>query len=831
MKKNSFIKVILSTLVILIGGFICEYTINLDNFPEIFYLDKTKVNIENLMFSMWQAQVTLSLISITLTSLILDRLEERYYGFKIKDILVLKKRFSLNYIEKIFIVILLAIINLCFIIYSKLCILMWIFIINAIIILWLIYDTINILINTNIYDKWIKEYITSIINDGSDDEFKNIIDNIKYHNEEILKLGNTIILRNNMSFLLSQLNSFSENNYSYNKKHRISYIEDCYTISSSLILESNCIDLYTKNLDKIIDRKFKYIERKSLIYELLGKLINKTRDNNTEKICKKIFDYFLDNIIENIDENEIKVSYISSCLFNCFYAIYKNNAFNLYDKENTIEEYIKRIIPICYSSNVSKEYFIKKLAIYYIVKQLVSNKDISTFNKIINQIYNKNALSLNIDNDNQIYEIITTINIYIYYIVCVEDLYKDDYKNIVKEFLTSKVEDGTKDTKSVKTLLEMQDQYIWNYYKVIKEEMPKSDWVYKPNDRCKILVIEKSIDEFYLFYTIVFIEAYKYNDIIEQNINIERIVGILEYFDNNGEFICKVNERFEKFKSIYAKNDENIDKNRNEFYLLLNRYYVKLIIKRECEYNQNKLVTKNKEKIKEQIMLKLQENKLYNIVERLDYIEDEYTLGIIPISTSVLAEEVSLLGETYEQGIVYSIENKILDILTENIDRFEYTYNDSDKITNALAYYEDKAFVIDSVINNLLSDSWYIQYEESNEDIDKLKKLETSIKNKYRLGKGNRVTILFEKKYMNIDLEITKLEIRDVSEKHANDLLPSIQTQDKYYKKRVVNNIELLFTKEEMIKYLMLKDKELEIRFKVFFDKEKFKGAIYKIKT
>lgn len=780
---------------------------------------------------MWQVQVTLSLISISLTSLILGRLEERHYGFKIKDMLILNKGLSLNYIEKIFIVILLGIINLWFIIYSKLSILMWIFIINAIIILWLIYDTINILINPNIYDELIKEYIVSIINNESNDEFENIIDNIKYHNEEILKLGKTIKLRNNMSFLLSQLNSFSTNNCSDNMKQRVLYIEESYIMSSSLILEYNHIDLYMDNLDKVIDINFIYMQRKKMIYELLDKLINKISENSTQDICNKILDYFLDNIIENIDENKIEPSYISSCLFDCFYTIYINNTLNLYDKENTIEKYIKRIIPICYSSIVNQEYFTRKLAIYYIIKQLISNKDISTFNKMINQIYNKNALSFNIDDDNQIYEIIITINIYIYYIVCVEDLYEDDYKNIVKGFLTSKVEDGTKYTKSAKDLVEKQNKYIWNYYKVIKEEMPKSNWEYMPNGYCKTLVIEESIDEFFLFYTIVFIEAYKYSDIIEQNIDIKRIVGILEYFNNEGEFKCKINERFEKFKSMYAKNNENIYSNRYEFYLLLNRYYVKLIIKRECEYNQNQLVAKNEEKIKEEIKSKLQENKLYNMDKRLDYIKDEYTVGIIPISTSVLAEEVTLLGATYEQVIVNSIEKKILDILTENIEPFEYTYNDSDKITNALAYYEDKSFVLDSIINNVLSDSWYITNGESNEDIDKLKKLEDSIKNKYRLGKGNIVTILFEKKYMNIDLEITKLEIRDVSEEHANDLLSSIQKKNGYYKEKVVNNIELLFTKEEMIKYLMLKDKELEIRFKVFFDKEKFKGAIYKIKT
>lgn len=782
------------------------------------------------MFYIWQVQVTLSLISISLTSLILGRLEERRYGFTIKDILVLKKRFSLNYIEKIFIVILLGIVNLWFIIYSKLSILMWIFVISAIIILWLIYDTVNILINPNVYDKEIKEYIVSIIKNGSNDEFENIIDNIKYHNEEILKIGKTIILRNNISFLLNQLNSFSENNYSEDIKQRALYIEECYIMSFSLILEYNHIDLYINNLDKVIDKNFVYIQRKFLICELLEGLINKISDNNSEDACNKIFDYFLDNIIKNIDGNEIKDSYISSCLFNCFYAIYKNNALNLYTKENTIEKYIKRIIPTCYSSSVSREYFIRKLAIYYIIKELVSSKDINTFNKIINQIYNKNALSLNVDDDNQIYEIITTINIYIYYVVCVENLYKDEYKDIVKGFLVSKVEDGTKYTKSAKNLVEMQGEYIWNYYKVVKEEMPKSNWEYMPNGYCKTLVIENSIDEFYLFYTIIFIDAYKYSDIIEKNIDIESIVMILEYFNNNGEFIFKVNERFESFKSIYAENDENIDENRNEFYILLNRYYAKLVIKREYEYNQNQLVIKNKEKIKNQIILKLQENKLYNIVERLDYIEDEYTLGFIHISTAVLAEEVSLVGGTYEESIVYAIENKILDIITKNIGIFEYTYKNSDKIRNAIDYYEDKAFEIDSVINNVLSDSWYIKYEESNEDIDKLNKLENSIKNKYRLGKGNMVTILFEEKYMNINLEITKLEIKDISEERVNYLLSLENKQGEYYKKRVVNNIELLFTEDEIKKYFMLKDKELEVRFKIFFDKEKFRGAAYKIK-
>lgn len=833
--KVNFFRVGLWTIIIFVGAFIYNYQINLGYFPKFFYLDPQKINIENLMFYTWQVQVTLALISISLTSLILGRLEERCYGIMIKEILVLNRSISLTYIEKIFMVILLGIINLWFIIYGNLPILMWVFVMSSLIILWLIYDTINILINPNVYEKEIKGYINNIIMISSKDEFEYVIDNIKYHNEEMLKSSKTTKLRKNIYFLLENLNLFNKDTINQNSdiEQRGLHIEQCYEASLEMILEYDYIDLYIENLSRVIDKSFIYKDRKQLINILLNMLIHKVRENNSEEVYSKIYDYILYDITKNIDNNEIEDSYISSYIYKCFYGMYNNNTLNLYTKQNTIDKYIGKLIPSYFTNIDQREYFIRKLAIYYIIKPLINTNDISTFNNVINEIYNKNAISLNVNKDNQIYEIITTINIFIYYSVCVENLYENEYKDRIKGFLTSKVKDGTKYTKSIKDLLEMESEIIWNYYKVIKNEMPKCNWEYMPNGHCKALVIESSIDEFYLFYTIMFIDTYYYSDIIEQNIDIKNIITILEYFSNNGAFISSINDSFNQFKNMYNENDENTYKNKiYEFYILLNRYYVKLVINQEQEYKKDPKVIKNQEKIKNDIILYLKKNELYELTEdKIDIFDKEYTLGYIPISNSVLSEKVQLMGRTYQESVVDAIENTILNIITDEVGEFEYTYRNSDKIEEAIYYFKEKDFKLDSIINNMLSDSWYIKYEESDNDINKLKELESLIKNKYTLGSNNIITILFEKQYLDIKVEITKLEISDIDEESANKLITSINKVNQYYKKRVVNNIELLFTENEMIEYLMSKDKMLDIRFKISFDKEKFRGAVYKNKV
>lgn len=75
----------------------------------IFYIKSDKSQIYNLINTIWQVRGVVSLLSIILISLIINKLDSRMYGQTVKDVLLIRKFYNFNYWDKVIIALILVI--------------------------------------------------------------------------------------------------------------------------------------------------------------------------------------------------------------------------------------------------------------------------------------------------------------------------------------------------------------------------------------------------------------------------------------------------------------------------------------------------------------------------------------------------------------------------------------------------------------------------------------------------------------------------------------------------------------------------------------------------
>ena len=110
--------------------------------------------LNNMICDMWEVQTTISVMSIALIALIINKLDDRIYGQSIKDILMIKgifspslikKFFVPNYIYQISIAILLSAINIFSVMFNNLVLTVGLFALNVFYISLLLLDSYKIL--------------------------------------------------------------------------------------------------------------------------------------------------------------------------------------------------------------------------------------------------------------------------------------------------------------------------------------------------------------------------------------------------------------------------------------------------------------------------------------------------------------------------------------------------------------------------------------------------------------------------------------------------------------------------------------------------------------
>lgn len=827
--KFSIAKVIMYILVSFLLAIIYGIIVNNTNIlPSFFYLDSNKINIENLMYYMWEVQVTIALISISLVSLIVGKLDYKIYGIDIKSILMMKQWFILNYIEKIVYIIALSVLNMWFIFYSFLPGLVAIFIFSIIGIVMLLVDSFLVLFNDDKCKNIIINELVKIIHKSKNESDLKVIyeylAGINGHNRNLVMNNNLEIIIDNENYLLQLIGIINEEKLPDERKRICSSIEEKIEYLIDVLCSNKLASFSVVLIDNIVNNKIDFENKEYLIFELLEILVGAINENMSEKEINDISNYCLDDFLYKIDCDKVDLNSVVFIAYRCIYMIYnlKNNE---YKRHEIFEKQIKRIIPTEFSTLNEKQFLVKQRTINNLIKLLIRNLNKDYFEYFFREFYRINSLSFSANDTNRANETIIIVNIYIYYIVCKEKLYSDEFKKSVYSFMDIKGDKDNVNSESFGVLIRRIESSMWNYYPELKEEMVRSGFEYLPSGQVKELILENSIDLYFLFYTITFVEVYDYNNIINSYFDIKLSSDILRYFTDEGKFKNDIDDEFNKFLEFYKiKKSEEIQDKINQFYFLINRKFSRLILLQQKKYFNDEKVRENKNKIIEEIFDRLNKNSLYT-VEDDNKEGKEYYLQPLPIDVGILSGDIGLLGESYSDIVVNSIEEVILNNIKEKSIIYTYRYNDVCKIKKIIELIDDNDMNINAEINGELINEWWIVSNESDEDKTLLGNMESRIKSKYKLGRKNSDCILFNDNAKRIILSIKRMDICDLENYEVDKLIETnYEIEKDYYKVEIFNGIKALFTIDELKTYLSFKYKCCKVSFVLATD---FKEALY----
>lgn len=151
-KKISYIRVLFYLIFIFCITIVYDEILN-DYLPPIKFLNFVYINmglddIRSFLFTVWQVQTSVSVLSITFVTIVLTRIEHKILGMTVTEVLLLrKKRLLLNYWEKVLLSIVIVIMNMFFVSHEKLGASTLLFLINGGIILSLLVESLRIIID------------------------------------------------------------------------------------------------------------------------------------------------------------------------------------------------------------------------------------------------------------------------------------------------------------------------------------------------------------------------------------------------------------------------------------------------------------------------------------------------------------------------------------------------------------------------------------------------------------------------------------------------------------------------------------------------------------
>lgn len=804
--------------VVAFGWALC---VNTGRLPSLFYLDSNVINIENLMFYTWQVQVTISLISISLTSLIIGNLETRIYGQSIKSILMITNKFQMNYIEKIVLVILLSVINLWSIMYNSLSVLIVIFIFSIIGMLDLILDSFNIIFNPNKYESKVKKYINKNIKcmlESKENDLDEIIKNIRISNKVLIESGNIIEADLNNKYLFEILIEIT--NKDAKVTTIINSIEETIIVSIKLLSNNNYIEESTAIINQLLNEKLDNKYKNWILEAGLNELINKAKENASHETYKRISEYLLYDIFSNIDFKNINQSIISTALYRYFYWIYNNDTINNFVKRQVVLNFVNQLVPSQFENlnddKYKEEYDIRKSTVYKISKMFIENNDKELFGELVKSIYRNNAFSLNLDKPNKNYEIVITISIYLYYIIAKEEACEEKFKEIVKEFVYQKVENGLKYDCNIKELVNQIGVHIWDSYEVIKKEMPMAGWEYMPSGAAKCMIMGSVINEYFLFYSIVNVEYYDYEEYINKKFNLNDCYRILEYYDKKGILKDTFITSLKVYLKIYNKELEynTLEVNIKNIYNITSNLYAELVIEQEKSYYNMQIVKDNIEKLKSNIANNIKKSDKYIYTDLEDSYFENINYKNDDISTAVLAEKVQLLGSQYDDIVTSEIWEEILNIIGSRGYKFEINYKDDNKIKSLLSFIDNRNLEVNSIVNKSLNSNWFLKYNEKDDDKLLLQKFEEGL-NKIKIDNSSNYTLLLKEHDLKVYIKLEGICIKEISQDQIEKQIKRYKIDENQYQVNIINDIYTVFTEKQIIEYFKYKFKVIEVKIKV----------------
>jgi hypothetical protein len=176
-KQLNYVKILIYSLLIMVFAITYDYLINHYYIPfypfRFIYIDMDESSLTSFLFTVWQVQTALSLLSLTLVTIILVKLESRVLGMSMTDILLIKKdNLWLNYWEMIFVSIVIIIANLYFVSHEMLSGATLLFLLSGVTILILLVESLKVIMNPEAQYQKVLKFLEKGINQSLSEEDK-----------------------------------------------------------------------------------------------------------------------------------------------------------------------------------------------------------------------------------------------------------------------------------------------------------------------------------------------------------------------------------------------------------------------------------------------------------------------------------------------------------------------------------------------------------------------------------------------------------------------------------------------------------------------------------
>lgn len=179
LKKNSRLGLLILVLIFIIGFIEC-YTmvLNLEWTKEkfkIIYINILVADYRSFMNAVWQVQTSVAILTITFITLIIGRLDSKIFGFKLNEVLHLRKKISLNYWDKVWLNTGTVILNFFYVSLGNISGVTLIFLISSFLTLSLLRESLNIIRKPENYELEIESYIFQELEKSIVEDNKTII--------------------------------------------------------------------------------------------------------------------------------------------------------------------------------------------------------------------------------------------------------------------------------------------------------------------------------------------------------------------------------------------------------------------------------------------------------------------------------------------------------------------------------------------------------------------------------------------------------------------------------------------------------------------------------
>lgn len=746
------------------------------------------------LISVWQVQVMIAILVVTIFALVLPRLDIRLYGIKLYKVLMLSRKYEANYYDYIIIGLMLAASNILFIAKKDINGAVILFVFTILIIIHITIISIDIITNNSKGKNMARRYFIQEVSKTSSVVKDELLDELVQHTLLLVEKRQYDEAEENIKLLLSLLNSLST------KLEVSNLVERKFIFLISSLTQIDDYKFVSKIIDFIQDSKIKTGDLNFYISEVANGLTDKLsscrRLADIEEIEKVLYQKFILSQDSNqSDDEKVEIA------INCFASLLNNRVINVEEKTRLVERGIKRYTSLQLMKFDSKDFYVYFRIIQKLGKVLIDSTEANYLKILLNNLMLNNAIG-NLQLRNEISKTINTLYIYIYYRGLNESLINKNERCSIAELNDIHLDIFGKEEKFSDCVLKKNN--LWSNYHSIYSFLTTSGWEYLPKNYVKRYHIGYDTNKFYVFYTVA---CNKINEFSYElnSFSTNDLVIFLSYFNEYGNIKSDFTKDFEDFCK-WNKIDYNVSLLEQSFYkVIINEY-----VRRELIIDNNNIYFE-KNQIMECIQQKIDEK--YPMMNHRDFIFKFNVHKKIYLSSKELIDNPLTINNILKSNCV-NIDEIILEIIEDHLVKYEYQYNDpniAEDVEEKLKLHQSDSIGINYIIGNKISQECYIQKSSNEESI---LRIENSM-NEYSLQSPPYQFYYINNEKVLFNIKIVDILIQDLSAEEIDARCKPIDDEKIEVKVSLNNNISTILEKTEAEEYLMVTQKKLVIIYQV----------------